>query len=246
MTLDLNKVIDYIAQGNMMVLILACIILILLSWIKYEENLKRLFSYIYFIIFHRRKEEVEKQKRAFETRSELFMSRISSKITKVDALQLSKDVGRNTFYHFLIRTMLIVTKDIFHRDLQAYKTGKISKEEFCSFYLYHSRGFEEYKEVYTNNIRAKLEEEKWEEEDIKYIINIYHQWALPHFELLAELIASSKLPEEIILSWWTFFYEFYTNLERFSILINGRITGKTFEGLKIGKPSKHLEGDLNG
>lgn len=221
-------------------------IIFLLLWIKYEDNLKRLFSYIYFAVFHRYKEEVEMQKRAFETRTELFMSRITSKITKVDALQLSSDIGRNTFYHFLIRTMLIVTKEIFDRDLKAYKSGKITREEFCSFYLYHSKGFEEYKETYTKRIRDKLVLENWDEEDIKYIVRIYHQWSLPHFELLAELISSSKLPEEIILSWWTFFYEFYTNLERFSILINGRITGKTFEGLKIGKPSKHLEGDLNG
>ena len=225
---------------------LTSIIIFLLLWIKYEENLKRLFSYLHFAIFHKHKDEVEKQKKSFQIRSELFMSRITSKITKVEALRLSEDVGRNTFYHFLVSTMLVVTKDIFDRDLKAYESGKISKEEFCSFYLYHSKCFEEYKQTYTSKIREKLEAEKWGEEDINYIIRIYHQWSLPHFELLTELISSSKLPEEIVLSWWTFFYEFYTNLERFSILINGRITGKTFEGLKIGKPSKHLEGDLNG
>lgn len=225
---------------------LTSVIIFLLLWIKYEENLKRLFSYIHFALFHKHKDEVEKQKRSFQIRSELFMGRITSKITKVEALKLSDDIGRNTFYHYLVTTMLVVTKDIFDRDLKAYQSGKISKEEFCSFYLYHSKCFEEYKQNYTSQIRDKLILENWGEEDIKYIIRIYHQWSLPHFELLAELISSSKIPEEIVLSWWTFFYEFYTNLERFSILINGRITGKTFEGLKIGKPSKQMEGDLNG
>ena len=118
---------------------LTSIIIFLLLWIKYEDNLKRLFSYVYFAVFHKHKEEVERQKRAFETRTELFMSRITSKITKVDALQLSSDIGRNTFYHYLIRTMLIVTKEIFDRDLKAYESGKITREEFCSFYLYHSK-----------------------------------------------------------------------------------------------------------
>lgn len=235
---------DQLAQVFSQNIYLSFIIVMLILWIKYEENLKRLCSWLKYDLFNRDKMEMEKRKNSFSLRSELFMNRISSKIMKVEALQLSKDIGRNTFYHFLVRTLLTVFRDGFDQDLKAYLSNQITKEQFTSYHLYHRKRIEGYRTIYINLIKKKLKEENWAEPDINYVISIFYQWSFAHFELLAELISSSKIPEEVVMSWWVFFYEFYTSLEKFSLLINGRITGKPFDGLTLGKPSKHIQGDF--
>lgn len=77
------------------------------------------------------------------------MNRISLKIIKIESLHLSKDVGRNTLYHYLVKTMLSMLRDKFTADLTAYKNGDLSKEKFCSYYLYHKQGIENFKIEYS-------------------------------------------------------------------------------------------------
>lgn len=236
MNLDFNKIVEYIASGNLTVLILTCIILILVAWIKYEDSIRRLLSYLRYDLFDRNKEEVEKERNAFDIRNDLFMNRISLKIIKIESLHLSKDVGRNALYHYLVKTMLSMLRDKFTADLTAYKNGDLSKEKFCSYYLYHKQGIENFKIKYSKIIEEKLKKDDWNDENIAYVINMFNQWSSSYFELLAELISTCKIPDSVIMSWWVFFYEIYITLEKFSISINGRITGNTFEKIKIGKP----------
>lgn len=236
MNLDFNKIVEYIASGNLTVLILTCIILILVAWIKYEDSIRRLLSYLRYDLFDRNKEEVEKERNAFNIRNDLFMNRISLKIIKIESLHLSKDVGRNALYHYLVKTMLSMLRDKFTADLTAYKNGDLSKERFCSYYLYHKQGIENFKIEYSKIIEEKLKKDDWSDENIAYVINMFNQWSSSYFELLAELISTCKIPDSVIMSWWVFFYEIYITLEKFSISINGRITGNTFEKIKIGKP----------
>ena len=236
MNLDFNKIVEYIASGNLTVLILTCIILILVAWIKYEDSIRRLLSYLRYDLFDRNKEEVEKECNAFNIRNDLFMNRISLKIIKIESLHLSKDVGRNALYHYLVKTMLSMLRDKFTADLTAYKNGDLSKEKFCSYYLYHKQGIENFKIEYSKIIEEKLKKDDWSDENIAYVINMFNQWSSSYFELLAELISTCKIPDSVIMSWWVFFYEIYITLEKFSISINGRITGNTFEKIKIGKP----------
>lgn len=236
MNLDFNKIVEYIASGNLTVLILTCIILILVAWIKYEDSIRRLLSYLRYDLFDRNKEEVEKERNAFDIRNDLFMNRISLKIIKIESLHLSKDVGRNALYHYLVKTMLSMLRDKFTADLTAYKNGDLSKEKFCSYYLYHKQGIENFKIEYSKIIEEKLKKDDWSDENIVYVINMFNQWSSSYFELLAELISTCKIPDSVIMSWWVFFYEIYITLEKFSISINGRITGNTFEKIKIGKP----------
>lgn len=236
MNLDFNKIVEYIASGNLTVLILTCIILILVAWIKYEDSIRRLLSYLRYDLFDRNKEEVEKERNAFDIRNDLFMNRISLKVIKIESLYLSKDVGRNALYHYLVKTMLSMLRDKFTADLTAYKNGDLSKEKFCSYYLYHKQGIENFKIEYSKIIEEKLKKDDWSDENIAYVINMFNQWSSSYFELLAELISTCKIPDSVIMSWWVFFYEIYITLEKFSISINGRITGNTFEKIKIGKP----------
>lgn len=236
MNLDFNKIVEYIASGNLTVLILTCIILILVAWIKYEDSIRRLLSYLRYDLFDRNKEEVEKERNAFDIRNDLFMNRISLKIIKIESLHLSKDVGRNALYHYLVKTMLSMLRDKFTADLTAYKNGDLSKEKFCSYYLYHKQGIENFKIEYSKIIEEKLKKDDWNDENIAYVINMFNQWSSSYFELLAELISTCKIPDSVIMSWWVFFYEIYITLEKFSISINGRIAGNTFEKIKIGKP----------
>lgn len=236
MNLDFNKIVEYIASGNLTVLILTCIILILVAWIKYEDSIRRLLSYLRYDLFDRNKEEVEKERNAFDIRNDLFMNRISLKIIKIESLHLSKDVGRNALYHYLVKTMLSMLRDKVTADLTAYKNGDLSKEKFCSYYLYHKQGIENFKIKYSKIIEEKLKKDDWSDENIAYVINMFNQWSSSYFELLAELISTCKIPDSVIMSWWVFFYEIYITLEKFSISINGRITGNTFEKIKIGKP----------
>lgn len=236
MNLDFNKIVEYIASGNLTVLILTCIILILVAWIKYEDSIRRLLSYLRYDLFDRNKEEVEKERNAFDIRNDLFMNRISLKIIKIESLHLSKDIGRNALYHYLVKTMLSMLRDKFTADLTAYKNGDLSKEKFCSYYLYHKQGIENFKIEYSKIIEEKLKKDDWNDENIAYVINMFNQWSSSYFELLAELISTCKIPDSVIMSWWVFFYEIYITLEKFSISINGRITGNTFEKIKIGKP----------
>lgn len=236
MNLDFNKIVEYIASGNLTVLILTCIILILVAWIKYEDSIRRLLSYLRYDLFDRNKEEVEKERNAFDIRNDLFMNRISLKIIKIESLHLSKDVGRNALYHYLVKTMLSMLRDKVTADLTAYKNGDLSKEKFCSYYLYHKQGIENFKIEYSKIIEEKLKKDDWSDENIAYVINMFNQWSSSYFELLAELISTCKIPDSVIMSWWVFFYEIYITLEKFSISINGRITGNTFEKIKIGKP----------
>ena len=67
-----DKLLDYIAQGNLPVLSVGGIILFLILWIKYEKSLRSLFSWL---TDSREREEQLKQKKSFEINTQLFLIR---------------------------------------------------------------------------------------------------------------------------------------------------------------------------
>ena len=109
---------------------------------------------------------------------------------------------------------------------------------FCSFSKYHSNLIQKAREDFESRVTKRLKEEGWSEEKIRYTLDIFVQWLSPNINFLSELISSSKIPTEVVMSWWIFYYEIFMNLERFGIMLNGRITGQYFDKLKIGKPVK--------
>lgn len=238
MSVDTNKVIDYIAQGNLTIIIMTIIILALLAWIKYEKSIRNLFYFIKNLSNREARLERQKESNAMEIRANLFLDRINLKIAYIDTLKLSSDTGRDALYHYLIHTLLIVMQEDFIASYNAYREGKIKPELFCSYHNYHQKRIEEMKTKYEKIVKEKLESNGWDLEKITYVNLIFSQWAAPHIALLSELISTCQYAEGIIMAWWIFYYDVYTTLNKFSILVNGKITGLTFENLKIGKPSR--------
>ena len=54
-----------------------------------------------------------------------------------------------------------------------------------------------------------------------------------HVGLLRELLASDEMSIEVVKTWWVFFYEMFMDVEKFGLMINGRITGLNFDGKTI-------------
>lgn len=236
MNIDLNKIIDYAAQGNLTIIIMGSIIIFLLAWIKYEKSIRSLFKFMFSLHPRKTKEEKMKEKNSLEIRINMFFESMDVKISQIEALHLSKDVGRNALYHYLVRAFLTILRDECKEAYQDYKKGSVSKEMFCSYQAYHYKRIDETKRKFYNTIAQKLVKDSWKSTDITYINSVFLQWISPHISLLSELVSTCRFPEGVVMAWWVVYYEMYMNLEKFSVAINGRITGKTFEDIIIGKP----------
>lgn len=239
--IDTNHVIDLLAEGNIpmwIILIILLISLFLLAWIKFEPSIR---SFFYFIgdCFRRGETlEKEKEKNALAIKATLLFDKISLMINKASVTVLSKDVGRNNFYHYVLNEALLTLFQDFKNSFNDFQGGKITQSMFCSFSGYHANRINSCLDRFEQKITNRLREEGWEEDRIIYTNNIFKQWLSGNLGFLAELISSSKIPTEIIMSWWVFYYEVYMNLEKFGLMLNGRLTGLVFEKIKMGKPTK--------
>lgn len=237
-SINIDKIIDYIAEGNFTVIFLTLVSTSLLLWIKYEKSIKNL---VYFLRnLNNKGAQLEKQKEAnaLEIRIKLFLERINLKIAYIEALKLATDPGRNALYHYLINTLLVMMKEDFLQSYHDFKDGKLKPDLFCSYSGYHQQRLVNLKQKYEDEVKKRLKEEGWDDEHISYVFLIFSQWMAQHISLLSELISTCHQEEGVIMSWWIFYYDIYTTLNKFSILINGKITGLYFENIKIGRPSR--------
>lgn len=240
-TIDSNHIIDLLAAGNipmwiMTVLLFICLFII--TWIKFEPSVRNLFFFFKDFFSREEKLEREKEKDSSAIKTTLFFDKISSLFVKIDMVVLSKDIGRNAFYHFILNEAFSCLYKQFKEGYENLQKEKIAQNMFCSFSKYHSNLIQKAREDFESRVTKRLKEEGWSEEKIRYTLDIFVQWLSPNINFLSELISSSKIPTEVVMSWWIFYYEIFMNLERFGIMLNGRITGQYFDKLKIGKPVK--------
>lgn len=239
--IDSGVIINYLAQGNPFVwalLLIGLLVAFIVSWIYFEPKIRSLFFFIRDTFSKDEKEEREKEKNALSIKANLFFNKIYTVMSKTDALTLSKDVGRNHFYHYMVNTSFGILLDKLKKVYDEFSSGNISEELFCSYHRLHSIKVADAKNEFEKLVEQKLREEGWKDDIIKYTLHTYTQWMYGHIRLLSELISSSNSPTEVIMSWWVFYYEVYMNLDEFGIMLNGKITGQVFEKLKIGKPDK--------
>lgn len=242
-TIDSNHIIDLLAAGNgyiwtLTVLVYLC--LFMLAWIKFEPSIRSLFFLIGGIFSNRDKEEKEKENYSLSIKATHLFDKISLTLTKVSTLTLSKDIGRNIFYHYVLKEALNCLFEDFKNSYEDLQNGKITQVMFCSYSGYHAGRISKGLEKFQDRLEKRLKEEGWEDDKIKYTINIFLQWISSNLDFLSDLISSSKMPTEVIMSWWVFYYEIYMNLEKFGIMLNGYLTGQTFEKIKLGKPTKAM------
>lgn len=241
--LDSNAFLNYLAQGNpfiWIVFIFVLLTLFIMAWIYFEPKIRSLVFFIKDSFSKDEKIEKEKEKNTLHIKSNLFFNKIYIVISKVDALTLSKDIGRNHFYHYMVNTSSSLLLEKLKNIFDEFQKGNISEELFCSYHKLHAIKIMDARNEFFRVVSKKLKEEGWDDELVQYVVQIYEQWMNNHARLLSELISSSCSPAEVIMSWWVFYYGMYMSLDEFGILLNGRIAGQIFEKLKIGKPDKGL------
>lgn len=234
-----DTLINLLAEGNIYVWILFLfflLVMFMLAWIKFEPSIRSLFMFIFSINSNDEKLEKEKEKNALNIKANLFFDKISMCIVRLRNLSLSKDPGRNLFYHFLIEEIYQRMFNDFKSCYEDFLKGKVSEEMFCSYYKFHSIKLQESLNGIENFISKKLQEkEKWDKDLVDYTIKMFRTWKSYHTNLLIELVSSSKTPSEIIMALWVFYYEIYISVEKFGVLFNGKLTGAYFDSVKIGK-----------
>lgn len=244
--IDSNALIAYLAQGNpfiWMLLILGLFAAFVATWIYFEPKIRSLVFFLKDVFSKEEKEEKLKEKNAFLIKSNLLMSKIYAVITKTDALNLSKDIGRNHFYHYMVNTSFEAILRHLKKTFEEYQSGDIPEEIFCSYHKLHALKITAARKEFVELVTRKLKDEGWSDDMISYVLQIYIKWLSNHTRFLSELISSSTMPTEIIMSWWVFYYDVFLSLDEFGIMLNGRITGQVFEKLKIGKPDKRNLGN---
>lgn len=237
--LNWDDIVRLLADGNPFIWLLMMITLLCLgvfAWIKYEQPLRRLASFILTHCSRRHRLMAEKQLEAIELcdrRYEKFSEKIYGLICRISDLVIDQDQGRNKFYQYLIKTMFEAFFKGFTTMYNDYRQGKIKQGDFTSYRKTHHRiatgAIAEVQRV----VEQKLTAEGWAADKISYINEMFKVWMASHVGLLRELLASDEMSIEVVKTWWVFFYEMFMDVEKFGLMINGRITGLNFDGLEI-------------
>ena len=170
-----------------------------------------------------------------------YRDHLSKVITDFKGLRMSKDVGRNLFYHYIIGEKFHILFTKLNEVCDAYLEGKISRKEFVSYNSIHWKIIHDAKLELKEKMSNELRNQEWSEEHINYILEVFHGWFYGYTKFLVELINISKTPIEVIVAWWMLFYNIYLQSEKFGMVLNGHITGNHFNKLKIGEPDKSME-----
>ena len=237
--LNWDDIVRLLADGNPFIWLLLMITLLCLgifAWIKYEQPLRRLASFILTHCSRRHRLVAEKQLEVIELcdrRYEKFSEKIYGLICRISDLVIDQDQGRNKFYQYLIKTMFEAFFKGFTTMYNDYRQGKIKQGDFTSYRKTHHRiatgAIAEVQRV----VEQKLTAEGWAADKISYINEMFKVWMASHVGLLRELLASDEMSIEVVKTWWVFFYEMFMDVEKFGLMINGRITGLNFDGLEI-------------
>ncbi len=237
--LNWDNIVMLLAQGNPFIWLLLAITLFclgVLAWIKYEQPLRRLGSVILRHCSGRYRAKAERQLEVIELcnlRYEKFAEKIYGLICRISDLQIDRDPGRNRFYQYLVKTMFEAFFKGFTTMYNDYRQGKIKNEDFTSYRKTHHHIACGAIDAVQKVVRQKLSGENWSEDKIAYINEMFKVWMSSHVGLLRELLSSDEMSIEVVKTWWVFFYEMFMDVEKFGLMINGRITGLAFDGQQI-------------
>ncbi len=234
-----DNIVNLLADGNPFIWLLLAIALIclgVLAWIKYEQPLRRLASLIMNHCSKQYRAKVAKRMEAIELcdlRYEKFAEKIYGLICRISDLRIDTDPGRNKFYQYLIKAMFEAFFKGFTTMYTDYRDGKIKDEDFTSYRKTHHKIASNASNDVSKVIAEKLATEGWPEDKINYINEMFKVWMHSHVGLLRELLSSDEMSIEVVKTWWVFFYEMFMDVEKFGLMINGRITGLNFDGQQI-------------
>ncbi len=234
-----DNIINLLANGNPFIWLLLMITLFclgVLAWIKYEQPLRGLASLILHNFSKKYRTKVAKRLETIELcdmRYEKFAEKIYGLICRISDLRIDSDPGRNKFYQYLIKTMFEAFFKGFTTMYNDYRSGKIKDEDFTSYRKTHHKIALSAKADVCKVVTEKLTSEGWAEDKITYINEMFKVWMHSHVGLLRELLASDEMSIEVVKTWWVFFYEMFMDVEKFGLMINGRITGLNFDGKTI-------------
>lgn len=234
-----DNIVNLLADGNPFIWLLLAIALIclgVLAWIKYEQPLRRLASLIMNHCSKKYRTKVAKRMEAIELcdlRYEKFAEKIYGLICRISDLRIDTDPGRNKFYQYLIKAMFEAFFKGFTTMYTDYRDGKIKDEDFTSYRKTHHKIASNASNDVSRVIAEKLATEGWPEDKISYINEMFKVWMHSHVGLLRELLSSDEMSIEVVKTWWVFFYEMFMDVEKFGLMINGRITGLNFDGQQI-------------
>lgn len=240
--LNWDVIIQLLAAGNPFIwalVIIAFFCLGVLAWIKYEESLRRLASLILEQCsskYRAQKASQIEDRELCNQRFEKFADKIYGLICRVSDLTIDQDEGRNKFYQFLVKTSLETFFKQFTTLFTDYSQGKITPADFMSYRKTHHQSTAIAICDAQNIIREQLVSESWPKEKIDYINETFKVWVSKHVGFLRELLSSDEMTIEVVKTWLVFFYEIFTDVEKFGLMINGRITGMKFDNLDIKGP----------
>ncbi|MBQ8465702.1 MAG: hypothetical protein IJ545_06810 [Alphaproteobacteria bacterium] len=240
--LDWDVIVQLLAAGNPFIwglLAIALLCLGVLAWVKYEEPLRRLASVVLQICSKRYRAQIDRQVEKVEVcklRYEKVAERIYGLTCRISDLKIDPDTGRNKFYQFLVKTAFEAYYKAFVTLFTDYCSGKIPDGDFVSYRKTHHQPTAATITDVKNTIKDRLSAQGWPEDKINYVNEIFKMWISTHIGLLRELLATDEMSIEVVKSWLVFFFEMFTDVEKFGLMINGRITGMKFDNIEIKGP----------
>lgn len=240
--LDWDVIVQLLAAGNPFIwglVAIALLCLAVLAWIKYEEQLRRLASVLLQLCSKRYRAQVDRQTERLEIcklRYEKLAERIYGLTCRISDLKIDPDPGRNKFYQFLVKAAFEAYYKAFVTLFTDYCGGKIPDADFISYRKTHHQPTANALNDVRTTIKERLRAQDWPDDKIDYVNEVFKMWTSAHIGLLRELLANDEMSIEVVKSWLVFFYEMYTDVEKFGLMINGRITGMKFDNFEIKGP----------
>lgn len=239
-----DAIVQLLANGNPFIWALLLINLFCLgifAWIKYPEQIRSLASFILKHFSKKYQSHLDLQAERLELcrqRYEKTAEKIYGLTCRISDLKINPDNGRNKFYQFLVKKTFETFYKGFVTLFTDYCQGKIPEKDFISYRKTHHQTTDGALKEVMSAIADRLSSEGWPKDKIEYVNEIYKAWISAHIALLRELLATDEMSLEVVKSWLVFFYEMFTDVEKFGLMINGRITGQVFDNLRLQGP-KH-------
>ncbi|MBQ9236101.1 MAG: hypothetical protein IJ184_06540 [Alphaproteobacteria bacterium] len=237
-----DAIVQLLANGNPFIWALLAINLFCLgvfAYIKYPEQIKSLASFILKHCSRRFRAQLDVQAERLELckqRYEKVAEKIYGLTCRISDLRIDPDTGRNKFYQYLVKQTFEAFYKGFVTLFTDYCQGKIPEKDFISYRKTHHTITDTALKDILATISERLSSEGWPDEKIGYVNEIYKAWISAHIGLLRELLATDEMSLEVVKSWLVFFYEMFTDVEKFGLMINGRITGQSFGNLRLQGP----------
>nr|DAH98463.1 MAG TPA: hypothetical protein [Inoviridae sp.] len=234
-----DQIINLLAQGKPFIwglLVIALFCLFVLTWVRYEQQMRRLSSFVLRVFSKKRRAEYYRQQETVEiarARYEKFADKIYGLICRISDLQIDGERGRNRFYRYMVKTAFETYYKAYTTVCIDYTEGKIQPELFISYRKTHHDVANKALIDTQQTIRDRLVAEGWDQEKITYVNEQFKIWISAHIGFMRELMTNDETPLEIIKTWYCFFSGMFVDIEKFGLGINGRITGMTFDNVEL-------------